>query len=439
MEVAVEATGGLERRMTVQVPEEAVSAQVDERLRDMVRSARVPGFRPGKVPLKVITRRYGKKVREEVVGELVQSSFYDAITREELRPAGGPIIDPLQAEPGQGLSYTAVFEVYPKLDISTVDGMQIERPVAEVEDADVEKMIETLRRQRREFDEVERPAADGDRVTVSFEGSIDGVPFEGGKAEEMPVELGSSGMIDGFEEGITGLSAGESGTVEVTFPAEYRAEQLAGKQASFAITVHKVEAMRLPEIDEDFVKTFGVGDGTVESFRAEVRQNMQRELRERLRSRTKEAVMDQLLETNAVELPSALVREEQQRLLQNRSEELRQQGYDPESLGLGADAFEAHARRRVALGLLLAEIIRSNGLQADQARVREVVESIASTFEQPEQVIAYYYGDRNRLAEVESSVLEDQVVELLLERASVSDRVTTFDALMNPGQTEPAA
>lgn len=439
MEVAVETTSGLERRMTVQLPEDAVSSQVDERLRDMVRSARIPGFRPGKVPLKVITRRYGKQVRDEVVGELVQSSFYDAITREELRPAGGPVIDPLNAEPGQGISYTAVFEVYPQLDISSVDGMQIERPTAEVTDANVDAMIETLRRQRREFDEVERAAEDGDRVTIDFEGSIDGVPFDGGKAEAFPLELGSSGMIDGFEEGISGMSAGESKTIQVTFPEDYRAENLAGKTADFAVTVHKVEAPRLPEVDEEFVKAFGVGDGTVDSFRDEVRQNMERELRERLRSRTKEAVMDRLLESNTVELPNALVEEEQQRLLQSRTEELRQQGYDAEQLGLTTDDFDAHARRRVALGLLLAEIIRTHGLQADQDKVREVVESIASTFEQPQQVLAWYYGDRSRLAEIESSVLEDQVVELLLERASVSEAPTTFDELMNPVQTSSQA
>jgi trigger factor len=378
-------------------------------------------------------------VRQEVVGELVQSSFYDAITKEELRPAGGPVIDPLEAEPGTGITYSAVFEVYPTFDLADIDGLNITRPVAEVVDGDIDTMIETLRRQRREFADVERASVVGDRVTIDFEGRIDGEVFEGGKAEDFPLELGSSSMIEGFEKGITGMAAGETGNIDVAFPDDYAAEHLAGKAAVFAITIKKVEEPSLPEVNDEFVKDFGVGDGTVASFRTEVRGNMERELRERLRTRTKERVMDQLLESNTIELPKALVSEEAGRLLTSRTEELRQKGYEPESLGMTEEAFESQASRRVALGLLLAEIIRAQDLTADPDKVREVVDSIASTFEEPQQVVSYYYSDRARLGEVESSVLEDQVVDLLLERAQVTDESTSFDALMNPAQTSTEA
>ena len=435
MEVSVETTTGLERRMNVRVPEDSVSSKVDERLRDMVRTANIPGFRPGKVPLKVITKRYGKAVRDEVVGELVQSSFYDAITKEELRPAGGPVIDPLEAESGAGISYTAVFEVYPTFDLASIEGLAITRPIASVEDSDIDSMIETRRKQRREWNEVERAAAAGDRATIDFAGSIDGEEFDGGTAEDFPLELGSGSMIPGFEDGVTGLSASDEKTIDVTFPEDYGAEHLAGKTAQFAITVKKVEEPVLPEVDDEFVKAFGVGEGTVESFKTEVRGNMERELSNRLRTATKEAVMDQLLESNSLELPNALVDDEAGRLLASRNEELRQQGYEPESLGLTQEMFDEQARRRVALGLLLAEIIRTHELNADPDKVREVVDSIASTFEQPEQVVSYYYSDRSRLAEIESSVLEDQVVDLLLERAQVTEEQRSFDDLMNPGQT----
>jgi trigger factor len=435
MEVAVETTEGLERRMTVQVPEPDIAAEVDGRLRDMLRTSSVPGFRPGKVPMKVIVKRYGGRVREEVVGELIQKSFYDAITQEELRPAGGPVIDPLNADPGTGLSYTAVFEVYPELDLASVDGLEVSRPTAEVGDAEVDQMIETLRRQRREFNEVERAAEEGDRVTINFEGSIDGEVFEGGTAEDFPVELGSSGMIDGFDDGILGISVGESKTINVTFPEDYGSENLAGKDAQFAITASKVEAPFLPEVDEEFAKLFGVEDGTMESFRQEIRGNMERELTDVIRTRTKDNVMDALLSSNTVALPKALVTEESERLLEARMNQMRQQGYDPAPLGLTADLMEEEARRRVGLGLLLAEIVRTHSIAPDQDQVRARVDSIASTFEQPQQVVSHYYSERSRLAEIESAVLEDQVVDLLLERAQVTDQIATFDELINRGQT----
>lgn len=433
MEVAVETTTGLERRMSVQLPEEAVMGPVAERLRELTRSARIPGFRPGKVPLKVITKRFGAQVRQEVVGELLQSSFTDAIQQEDLKPAGGPVIDPLNADPGEGLSYTAVFEVYPTLDVSAAEGLTIERPTAEVEESDIDGMLDTLRSQRKEWVDVERAAANGDRTTINFVGSIDGEEFEGGKAEDFPLELGSGAVITGFEEGIEGMSAGDEKTLDLKFPDDYGAEHLAGKDVQFAITVNAVAEAKLPELDEEFIKSFGVEAGTMEALREEVGNNMRRELADALKARTKDRVMDALLESNSVEIPNALVGDEKRSLFASRSEELRRRGVDPEMMGLTEDMFEDDARRRVGLGLLLAEIVKTHGLTPDAEKVREVIESIASTFEQPEQVVSYYYSERERLAEVESSVLEDQVVEMLLEKATVNDEVTTFDAVLNPG------
>lgn len=434
MEVAVETTSGLERRMSVQLPEEQIATQVAERLRDLTRSASLPGFRPGKVPLKVVTRRFGKQVRQEVVGELLQSSFQDALTQENLRPAGGPVIDPLNADEGAGLSYTAVFEVYPTLDVSAAEGLEIARPVAEVADEDVDNMIDTLRKQRQEWNEVERASADGDRAMIDFVGTIDGEEFEGGKAEDIPLELGQGAFIPGFEEGVVGMSAGEQKTIDVAFPEDYGAEHLAGKAAQFAITLNKVEEPSLPEIDEEFVKSYGVEDGTEEALRTEVGNNMRRELTDGLRRLTKQRVMDALLASNQVELPGALVTDEQQALFESQANQIRQRGGDPAQFGMTPDMFEDDARRRVGLGLLLAEIVKTNGLTPDADKVREVVESMASTFEEPQQVVAYYYSDRSRLAEIESSVLEDQVVDMLIEQANVTDEATSFEAVMNPGQ-----
>jgi trigger factor len=434
MEVAVETTSGLERRMSVQLPEDDIAGQVAERLRDLTRSASLPGFRPGKVPLKVVVKRFGKQVRQEVVGELLQSSFQDAVTQNELRPAGGPVIDPLNADEGAGLSYTAVFEVYPTLDVSAADGLNIEVPVAEVQESDIDNMLDTLKKQRREWVDVERPAVSEDRATIDFVGTMDGEEFEGGKAESFPLELGQSSLIAGFEDGIVGMSAGEQKVLDLKFPDDYGAEHLAGKEVQFAVTVQSVAEPQLPEMDEEFVKSYGVEAGTVEALREEIGNNMRRELSNGLRSLTKSRVMDQLLEANEIEIPNTLVKDESKSLLESQTEEIRRRGGDPETFGLNAELFETDARRRVALGLLLAELVKTHALTPDAEKVRSVIESMASSYEEPQQVISFYYSDRARLAEVESSVLEDQVVDMLLEKAIVTDDETTFDAVMNPNQ-----
>ncbi len=435
MNINVESTTGLERRMTIEIPEERVSTEVDSRLLSMRQSARIPGFRPGKVPLKIVAKRYGKNVRQEVVGEIVRSSFVDAVAQEKLRPAVPPTIDPLTADIGQGISYTAVFEVYPEIAAQAGEGLNIERTQVEISPTDIDEMIEKLRSQRRAWAEVTRAATDGDRVEVDFDGSIDGVPFDGGKAKDMSIELGLGRMLPGFEQGLNGASAGEEREIELDFPEDYHGKDVAGKHAVFKVTVNKVEEGTLPEIDEDFVKSFGIGDGTPQAFRTEIEDNMRRELGDKLRQQLKEKVMDALLEANQIDIPGGLVSEESEKLLEAKKMEFRYQGMDPETLGMKAEQFVADARRRVGLGIILAEVIKENNLQADTDLVRERVESIASSYEEPDEVRRFYFGNRERLSEIESAVMEDQVVAWILDKAQVTDVPATFDQIMNPMQT----
>jgi len=439
MQVAVETTQGLERRMTVEVPEDALSQEVDSRLRSMVGEVQIPGFRRGKVPMKVLAKRFGRQVRDEVVGEVLRSSFVDAVENENLRPAGGPAIDPISAEPGEGLSYTAVFEVYPDIELGELSALKLSRPAAEVHDADVDAMYEVLRTQRKAWNAVERAAENGDRVTIDFVGRVDGEEFPGGKAEAFPLELGLGRMIPGFEEGLVGAKAEETRELELAFPETYHEESLKGKAVVFSTTVHTVEAPELPEIDEAFIKTFGVEDGTPESFRQEVRANMERELQNAVKARTKDGVMNALLEANEVEVPNALVNEESQRIFQTRAQELANAGIDPSRLELSVEAFRDEAQRRVQLGLLLAEVIREADLKPDPMTVRDQVEKIAESYEDPSQVINWFYSEPGRLNEIESQVLEEAAVESVLAKADVAEESLSFDALMNPGQTSSEA
>lgn len=432
MQVTVEKTDGLERRLHVEVPEERLEGEINDRLQSMRRTARVPGFRPGKVPLKVVAQRYGQRVRAEVVGEMLQSTFYDAVTRENLRPAGRPTFHPVEAGPGRGLSYTAVFEVYPELGPPRVEGLKVKRPRAEVTEADVARVIEELRRQRRTWEPVERAAGNGDRVVMDFEGRVGGETFEGGSGAQVPVELGAGRMLAGLEEGLMGAQAGDERTLELRFPEDYRVPELAGQPVSFQVRVHAVQEPVLPALDEAFARSLGVEEGGLEALRAAVRRNMERELRETIEARTKQAVLDALLEANTVEPPKALVDEEAGRMCALRQAELAQQGIDAEQLGLRPEMFEAQARRRIALGLLLAEIVKGNQMSADKDRIRARIEAVAATYDDPNQVVQWYYADKSRLAEVESTVLEDQVVEWLLERMQVMEEATSFDQLMRP-------
>ena len=435
MQVIVEDASGLERRMRVEIPEDRVRGEIERRLNSMAGNARVPGFRPGKAPLKVLEKRYGDQIRSEVVGEMVQSSFFEAVSQEELRPAGMPTIDPLEAEPGRGINYTAVFDVYPDLETPPMESLEIVRPVAEVADEDVDPMLETLRQQRKTWRPVDRAATATDRVVIDFEGTIDSEPLEGGSGTEVPVELDAGRMIDGFEGGLVGLQAGEERTLDLTFPDNYSAEDLAGKPVSFSIKTHRVEEAVLPAVDDALAVTFGIKEGGIEALRTEVKSNMRRELSAALRAITKRRVMDALLQGREITLPASLVDEEIERAIRQRKLELTHSGIDPESASLERAMFEDQARTRVALGLLLAEIIKANDIKPDPERVRAHIENLASTYEDPNEVINWYYGDRGRLSEVETTVLEDQVVEWILARAKVTDEASSFDEILNPGQT----
>ena len=439
MEVTVEQAEGLERRVRVQVPEARIKGEVDKRLGDMARSARIPGFRPGKAPVRVIAQRYGRQVRDEVVGEVVRESFVDALTQQQLRPAGQPQIEPLDAEPGNGLAYTAVFDVLPEITLPDFSSLVVRRPQAEVADADVDSMLETLRRQRQTWEAVERAAREGDTVVAAVEGRIDGEVVERAGGPAMRIELGSGHMIPGFEDGLIGVVKGDRRDLDLEFPADYHVDEVAGTPVACTGEVSAVEEERLPDLDEQLAESFGVKEGGIEAFRVEVRGNMERELADALRARLKERTMDVLLEATPLELPRSLVDEEIERAMQQRRSEMAQYGIDGSQIELDARLFGESARRRVALGLVLAELIKSQGMQADPQRVRERVESIASTYEQPEQVVSWVYGEASRIEPIQSAVLEDQVVEWVLEQARVEDQQSSFDELMNHGQTSPAA
>jgi len=424
MQVSVEAGDGLVRQIKVDLPAESIEQEVDKRLRDFARSARLPGFRPGKVPLKLLRQRYGASVRGEVFGEQVQSSFPKAVAEAELRPVGVPDIEP-DIDQAQGrYSYVAKFEVLPDIELATLSGQSIARPVAEVTEADVDAMIERLRQQHKTWSPVERPAADGDRVKLSFQGTVDGEPFEGGTAEDVELELGSGRMIPGFEAQLEGASAGDERVVEVTFPEQYHNSALAGKPARFDVQVKEVQASELPALDADFVAAFGIADGDIDGFRADVRNNMERELAQRIKAKIKNQVMDLLLAVNPIDVPEALVAQEIETL-----KEQTRQSVGGGTFELPDEPFTESARRRVSLGLIVGELVKRHNLQADQERVRATVQELAATYEDPQAVAEYYYNDANRLSSVRSLVLEERVVEHVMEEVDVTDQPTTFQDL----------
>jgi len=436
MQVTVETTQGLERRVKVQVPEDRVQGEVSKRLTNIAQSARLPGFRPGKAPMKVIAQRYGKQVREEVVGEIVQSSFHDAIVQESLRPAGTPTIDPLEWEAGSGVAYTAVFDVYPEVSLPPIETLKIVKPQASVSDADLQGMLERLRKQRRGWEAVERAAAPGDRVNIDFQGTCDGEARDDLKVEGFALELGARQLFKEFEDNLVGVQAGQALSLDLNFPADFRAGELAGKPVNFQVKVNGVEEPVLPDIDDDFAAGFGVTEGGIERFKSEVRANMERELEEGVRAATKQRVMEALLAGRDLELPESLIKREVERSMAQRRLELSHSGVDTSQLELEPADFEDTAKRRVSLGLLVGELIKENAIKADPGEIRARIDGIASTYEDPEEVVRWYYSEPERLSDVESTVLEDTVVAWILERAEVSTVTSSFDELLNPGQTQ---
>lgn len=437
MQVTVETTDGLERKMHVVVPSDQVDAQVDEKIKQTAKQVRIKGFRPGKVPVREVKRRFGDGIRQEVSSEVIQSTYGEALQREAINPAGMPTIEEVKIEEGKDLEYTAIFEVFPEVTLSAFDAIAVERLSSEIEDADLQDMIDTLREQRITFSEVERAAAEGDQVKLDFEGFMDGEAFEGGKAEGADIVLGSGSMIPGFEEGLTGLSAGDEKELEVTFPEQYQAEQLAGKAATFKIKVITVSEPVKPELDDAFFATFDVHEGGLEAFHAEVRANMQRELESALKSRVKNQVMDGLYETNEFDLPKALIDQEVNRMRQEAVQRFGGGSAQIDPNMLPAEMFSEQAEKRVRLGLIVNAIVEQNDIKPDDARVRETIETMASSYEDPEQVINFYYSNEQQLSQIQGMVLEDQIVDFVLETAQVTDKKVTYQEAVKPD--EPAA
>ena len=427
MQVSVEITSGLGRRLTIGVPAERVEAEVNARLEKASRTIRLKGFREGRVPMKVVRQRFGAGVRQEVLGEVMSQSFYEAVRQEDLRPAGQPTIEPRSLINGRDIEFTATFEVYPEIDLIDFAKLSIDKPLSSVEDADVDRMIEVLRNQQATWEPADRAAADADRVNIDFLGRRDGEAFEGGTAQGSDLVLGSGRMVPGFEAGIVGMSAGETRMVAITMPENYHAEALKGAAVEFEITVNSVSARKQPELDDAFFVRFGVSDGGMDAFRVEVRNNMERELRQALRNKLKSRVLEALLERTEVEVPASLVSQEIESL---RRQAVRQFGGDEarfDASMLPDDMFRAQAERRVSLGLLLGEVIRRESLKADPARVRQMVEETASTYEEPQEVINWYYGNREQLATIEAVALEDQVIDLILGRAAVNESACSYE------------
>ncbi len=429
----VENLGALQRRLDISVPADALAKEVSARLARLARSVKMPGFRPGKVPMKMIASSYGPQVQAEVLNDKIGEAFSAAVSARQLRVAGPPSVAPKPNEDAAQLTFSATFEVYPEIVIGDLAGVQVQRATCPVGDAEVDKTVEIMRRQRATLRAVDRPAADGDRVTVDYKGSVDGVAFEGGSATAFPFILGEGKMLPEFEAAVRGMVRGESKTFPLTFPADYRAAELAGRTASFDVAVTAVEQVDLPPLDAAFARQLGIRDGDLAKMRDEVRGNLLREVGSRLRSRTRDSVLAALLSVADFELPQSLVEADGKRLLELARSDLAARGVDPASLQLKPEDFLPQAQRRVRLGLLVGELVRVHNLQPRQDQIRRRLEELAQSYEKPAEVIQWYLGNRQRLAEVETMVMEDNVVDWVLQRARVVEAPVAFDELMGSG------
>lgn len=430
MQISVETTSALERRMQIQIPAQRVDQAINQRLQSLSRTVRLKGFRPGKVPVNVVKQQFGEQVRQEVLDNLVQTTFAEAITEHKLNPAGGPRIEEFSAEAGQDLRYRAVFEVYPEFELQGVEQIKVTRPSVAVTDADVDTMIDNLRRQQASYSQVERSAGDNDRVTVDFEGKLDGQPFEGGSGTNVPVVIGAGRMLPDFEAGLRGVKAGDTKDIQVNFPADYAAKHLAGKQAAFTLKVHKVEDQQLPEVNEDFCKRFGVFEGGVEKLRAEIAENMRREVADNIRSRLRQQLFEGLLAANSVELPKTLV---QAQLREMQLDAGRRMGATDASQLPPADQFQEAAERRVKLGLLVGAAIKQGGLVADRAKVQAKLQEFLQQYQDPARALKQFRESADAQRQLENLVLEEQVIDWLLERAQVTEQSAAFKEVMNFG------
>ncbi|MCU5784816.1 trigger factor protein [Alcanivorax balearicus MACL04] len=423
--------------MTVGVPADKVDQAVEGKLREAQKNIRLDGFRPGKVPLREVKRRFGAAVRNEVLADVMRESFLEAVEKENLQPAGLPGFEATRNEGGQDLEFVATFEVFPEVELADLSTIEVEKPVAEITDADVDEMIETLRTQRSDFAEVDRAAEQGDRVNIDYKGLKDGEAFEGGSAEGQNLELGSGSMIPGFEDGIVGMKAGEEKDIDVTFPEEYHSEELKGQAVVFQIKVNKVEAKALPEVDAEFMKAFGVEDGDLETFKTEVRNNMERELKNAVSGKVKEQTMDGLAKLHEFDLPAALIKQEVDRMRQQMVQQFGG-GQQFDASMLPEELFRDQAERSVRLGLVVRAILEKNDLKPDADRVKARVEEIAAQYEQPQELINWVYNNPQQLQQIEGAVLEDQVVDLVLEGAKVEEKTMSYQEAVKPRQPEQA-
>jgi trigger factor len=431
MQVSLSARGSLERRLEVAVSAAEVSQEFEQRLKKVARSARLKGFRPGKAPLPVIRKQFGEQVHAEVVDHLIRSSLAAALREQNLTPAAGPRIEPIAVAPGADLKYAAVFEVMPDIEVKAPEGSEILRPAAEVGEADVDAMIESMRKQRPVFTAVDREARDTDRVTVDYSGLIEGKPFEGGEAQDVVLVLGTPEARPELQEALKGARAGETRTVTVSFPADLANQALAGKSAELTVTVKQVEEQSLPAVNEEFCKAFGVEEGGVQALRAEVRKSMERELADLIRGRMRTQVLDALHEQNPIDVPRALIEEQVQQM---QLEAARQMGVRDVSQLPAREPFEAPARKRAALGLILGQIIRAEGLKVDSAKVQERLEDLAATYPNPEEARAAYQRSREAMRQIESAQLEEQVIDWFLARAKVTDQPMSFQEVTGFGR-----
>ena len=431
MQVSIESSIGLERQLKIGVPADQIEQEVTARLEKATKTVSIKGFRKGKVPLRVVKQHYGKGVRQEVVGEIVNSSFYDAINQEDLRPVGQPRIDDLKDKEGQDLEYMAIFEVYPEVKLADVSKVKLSRPVSDVTDADMETMIEVLRNQQATFDVSDKPSVDGDQLNIDFVGTQKKEEFAGGSAEGQDLVLGSNSMIPGFEEGLVGFSAGDETVLKLKFPKDYHSEELKGKAVQFAVKVNSVSSKAMPELNDEFFKLYGVEEGGEAKFREDVKGNMERELRNAIRTKVKNRVMNQLFDLNKVELPAALVANEITQLKQQMVQQFGG-GQQIDLSMLPDDMFKEKAERRAALGVIVSELVKVEGLTPDEEQVRARVDEIASTYEQPREVVDYYYSKPELLSSVEAVVLEDQVTELVLSKAKVKEEALPYEEAVKP-------
>lgn len=427
MQVSVE-TQGLEHRLAITVPADSVDTAVKSRLQQLAKTQRINGFRPGKVPVSVIKKRFGEAVRQEVAGEVMQRNFFEAVIKEKLNPAGMPSFELKSNVDGQDLEFVAVFESYPEVKLQGLDEVEVEKTVVEITDGDLDEMMKTLQKQHATWKETKRKIRKDDKVTIDFVGTVDGEEFEGGKAEGFTLELGQGRMIPGFEDPIVGAKAGDEVEVNVTFPDDYHAENLKGKDAQFKVTIQQVEGLNLPKVDEEFAKLFGIEDGDVEALRAEVKKNMQRELDQTLKAQLKESVIAGLLDKNKVELPKALVAQE---IGQLREQAKQRFGQQPNVPDLPDELFKENAERRVSVGVLLGEVIKEHKIEVDDAKVKELIETTASAYEDPTEVIEYYNSNEQLMQQIKNLAIEEQAIEKCLELAKVTEVSKKFDEIMN--------